>query len=121
MSTKYRLRAIHLQMVFWVKNSSHTAEDKCNKLTLRFSLDTLVAAKAHGYKLPNDIDDDLLRDLEDVVVKEWFYGNMVSEEVRRLSIGRLMGVIRDRMIYREEGTKEDDAEIKLAVYSGHDT
>ncbi|KAI8967087.1 histidine phosphatase superfamily [Mycotypha africana] len=85
-------------------------------------LDTLIAAKAHGFKIPADIDDEeLLRDLEDTVVKEWFYGNMVSEEVRRLSLGRLMGVIRDRMIYRATQSKEDDENLKLAVYSGHDT
>lgn len=46
---------------------------------------------------------------------------MTSEEVRRLSIGRLMGVIRDRMAHREQGIKDDDEKIKLAIYSGHDT
>lgn len=84
-------------------------------------LDTLVAAKAHGFKLPNDIDDGVLSDLEEIVVHEWFYGAMKSEEVRKLGLGRLMGVITDRMIHREGKTKEDDEKLKLAIYSGHDT
>lgn len=46
---------------------------------------------------------------------------MKSEEVRRLGLGRLMGVIRDRMIRREQGSKDDDEKLKLAIYSGHDT
>lgn len=45
---------------------------------------------------------------------------MKSEEVRRLGLGRLMGVIRDRMIRREQGSN-DDEKLKLAIYSGHDT
>lgn len=84
-------------------------------------IDTLVAAKAHGFKLPSDIDDGILRDLEEVVVKEWFYGHMASAEVRRLGLGRLMGVIRDRMNLREKGGADDDEKLKLAIYSGHDT
>jgi acid phosphatase len=84
-------------------------------------LDTLIAAKAHGFKIPSDIDESIFHDLEDIVVKEWFYGAMVSEEVRRLSLGRLMGVIRDRMLYREQGSSQDDEKLKLAIYSGHDT
>ncbi|KAG1060286.1 hypothetical protein G6F42_028021 [Rhizopus arrhizus] len=84
-------------------------------------IDTLVAAKTHGFKLPSDIDDGILRDLEEVVVKEWFYGHMASAEVRRLGLGRLMGVIRDRMSLREKGGADDDEKLKLAIYSGHDT
>jgi acid phosphatase len=84
-------------------------------------LDTLIAAKVHGFELPNDINDEVLDDLESVVVKEWFYGHIQSEKVRRLGLGRLMGVIRDRMIWREQGSKEDDKHLKLAIYSGHDT
>lgn len=81
----------------------------------------MVSAKVHGFQLPKDINDQVLLDLESAVVKEWFYGHMQSKEVRRLGLGRLMGVIRDRMIWREQGTKEDDKQLKLAIYSGHDT
>lgn len=82
----------------------------------------MVAAKAHGFKLPNDIDDGVLSDLEEIVVNEWFYGAMKSEEVRKLGLGRLMGVVTDRMIRREGKSKEEDDErLKLAIYSGHDT
>ncbi|GAA5807255.1 hypothetical protein MFLAVUS_000611 [Mucor flavus] len=81
-------------------------------------LDTLVAAKVHGFELPKDIDQSVLDDLEDIVVKEWFYGTIHSNEVRKLGLGRLMGVIRDRMILKEQ---EKDDKLKLAIYSGHDT
>jgi acid phosphatase len=43
---------------------------------------------------------------------------MESKQVQRLGLGRLMGVIRDRMIHKEQGTENDT---KLAIYSGHDT
>jgi acid phosphatase len=59
-------------------------------------------------------------DLEDATVKEWFYGYVKSQEVRRLGVGGLMGVIRDRMVSRAQHT-EKDGDLKLAVYSGHDT
>lgn len=71
--------------------------------------------------MPNDINDQLLLDLESAVVKEWFYGHIQSKQVRRLGLGRLMGVIRDRMIWKEQGTEQDDKQLKLAIYSGHDT
>ncbi|ORY98625.1 histidine phosphatase superfamily [Syncephalastrum racemosum] len=86
-------------------------------------LDTLASAKAHGFDLPSDIDEETLRDLEDVVVKEWFYGTQSSQEVRRLGLGAIMGDIRDRMVQRADGSDKntDDHEHKLAIYSGHDT
>ena len=131
----YRLRLLSKE---FNKTVSSMMQDKFKSLTKRLSnyvdnvslvshpsangiLDTLVAAKAHGFKLPSDIDEDILRDLEDIVVKEWFYGHMASAEVRRLGLGRLMGVIRDRMSLREKGGIEDDEKLKLAIYSGHDT
>ncbi|KAI8388547.1 histidine phosphatase superfamily [Radiomyces spectabilis] len=86
-------------------------------------LDTLISAKTHGYELPKEIDDQLLRDLEDLVVNEWFYGAMQSNEVRRLGLGRLAGEIKDRMVRRANGTDKQIGEdnYKLAIYSGHDT
>ncbi|KAI8149180.1 histidine phosphatase superfamily [Fennellomyces sp. T-0311] len=81
-------------------------------------LDTLVAARAHGFDLPEDIDDQVLRDLEDVVVLEWFHGAMHNDEYRRLGMGRLVGEIRDRIEDKVSG--KDDTR-KLHVYSGHDT
>jgi acid phosphatase len=80
----------------------------------------LVAAKAHGFQFPDDIDDQVIMDLEDATVKEWFYAYVKSQEVRRLGVGGLMGVIRDRMVSRAQHTEKDD-DLKLAVYSGHDT
>ncbi|EPB86498.1 hypothetical protein HMPREF1544_06665 [Mucor circinelloides 1006PhL] len=131
----YRLRSLSKE---FNKTVSSMMQDKFKSLTKRLSnyvdnvslvshpsangiLDTLVAAKTHGFKLPSDIDDGILRDLEEVVVKEWFYGHMASAEVRRLGLGRLMGVIRDRMSLREKGGADDDEKLKLAIYSGHDT
>lgn len=131
----YRLRMLSKQ---FNKTVSDMFQDKFKSLSKRLEkyvddvslqshpsangiLDTLVAAKAHGFKLPNDIDDGVLSDLEEIVVHEWFYGAMKSEEVRKLGLGRLMGVITDRMIHREGKTKEDDEKLKLAIYSGHDT
>ncbi|KAI8644322.1 histidine phosphatase superfamily [Parasitella parasitica] len=131
----YRLRLLSKE---FNKTVSLMMQDKFKSLSKRLSnyvsdvsldshpsangvLDTLVAAKAHGLKLPSDIDDGVLRDLEDVVVKEWFYGHTASAEVRRLGLGRLMGVIRDRMSLREKGGADDDEKLKLAIYSGHDT
>ncbi|KAF7731246.1 hypothetical protein EC973_000662 [Apophysomyces ossiformis] len=86
-------------------------------------MDTLISAKVHGFSLPEDIDDTLMRDLEDVVVKEWFYGAIASQEVRRLGLGRLAGDIQDRMVRRADGSDKKIGEdgYKLAVYSGHDT
>lgn len=86
--------------------------------THTFRKDTLVAAKAHGFKIPSDITDEVFEDLEEIVVKEWFYGSMKSEQIRRLGLGRLMGVIRDRMTLKEQ---EKNNNLKLAIYSGHDT
>ncbi|KAI9030950.1 histidine phosphatase superfamily [Phycomyces nitens] len=86
-------------------------------------LDTLVSARTHGFSLPADISDDTLERLERVVVKEWFYGAMVSPVALRLGMGSLMGDIRDRMVNR--ATKKDkdtpEADRQLAIYSGHDT
>ncbi|KAI9478618.1 MAG: histidine phosphatase superfamily [Benjaminiella poitrasii] len=130
----YRLRMLAKE---FNRSVSNMCQDKFEALSKRFKnyvehisldshpsangvLDTLIAAKVHGYKLPKDIDDEkLLRELEEVVVKEWFHGNMVSEEVRRLSLGRLMGEIRDRMINKIDNAQEE--KLKLAIYSGHDT
>ena len=58
-----------------------------------------------------------MRDLEDVVVLEWFHGAMKSHEYRRLGMGRLVGDIRDRMVEKAAGTNDR----KLHIYSGHDT
>jgi len=83
----------------------------------------LVSAKAHGFRLPPDIDDELLEDLADVVTHEWFAGAMQSKEISRLSLGRLMGDIRDRMVRKVNGTDKQVGEenLKMAIYSGHDT
>ncbi|SAL96061.1 hypothetical protein [Absidia glauca] len=85
--------------------------------------DTVVAAKVHGFDLPKEFDDQVIRDLEQIVVHEWFYGHMVSNQVRRLGLGRLMGEIRDRMVRRADGTDHTvgEQDLKLAIYSGHDT
>ncbi|ORX55726.1 phosphoglycerate mutase-like protein [Hesseltinella vesiculosa] len=85
--------------------------------------DSVVAAKAHGYEFPPEFDDPLMRDLERVVVDESFYGHMASNEVRRLGLGRLMGDIRDRMVFRANGSDKnsEEADFKLSVYSGHDS
>ncbi|CAO3620405.1 unnamed protein product [Cunninghamella echinulata] len=85
--------------------------------------DTIVAAKVHGFHLPEEFDDKLIQDLEQIVMHEWFYGHMVSSEFRRLGLGRLMGDIRDRMVRRVDGTDKhiNEQDYKLAVYSGHDT
>jgi acid phosphatase len=85
--------------------------------------DTLVAAKAHGFQLPPDIDDELLEDLAEVVTHEWFAGAMQNEEISRLSLGRLMGDIRDRMVRKVNGTDKlvGEQDLKMAIYSGHDT
>lgn len=73
--------------------------------------------------MPPDIDDDLLSDLADVVTHEWFAGAMHNEEIRKLSLGRLMGDIRDRMFRNVHGTDKKVGEegLKMAIYSGHDT
>lgn len=73
--------------------------------------------------MPSEVDEQLLKDLEEVVVMEWFYGNMISQEMRRLSMGRLMGDIRDRMVARANGSdrKTGAGDRKLYLYSGHDT
>ena len=77
----------------------------------------MVAARAHGFDLPDDIDNQAIRDLEDVVVLEWFHGAMTNDEYRRLGMGRLVGEIRDRLVEKAQGSSGH----KLHVYSGHDT
>ncbi|KAI9255977.1 histidine phosphatase superfamily, partial [Sporodiniella umbellata] len=85
-------------------------------------LDTLISAKTHGFEMPEDIGDEVFDRLEKLVVKEWFHGAANSTEVTRLSSGRLMGDIRDRMVRRKDGQDEEGEEkMKMAVYSGHDT
>lgn len=82
----------------------------------------MVAAKTHGFELPSDVDQDTLDRLEKIVVKEWFHGAMVSREMSRLGLGRLMGEITDRMVQKQEGKNvKGEEKLKLAVYSGHDT
>lgn len=86
-------------------------------------IDTLASAKAHGFKLPEDLDDELLREMEEVVMLEWFQGAMKNQEIRRLTLGSLLGDIRDRMVARADGSDKKTGEDarKLYIYSGHDT
>ncbi|KAJ8657497.1 hypothetical protein O0I10_006799 [Lichtheimia ornata] len=86
-------------------------------------LDTLASAKAHGFKLPEDLDEELLREMEEVVMLEWFQGAMKNQEIRRLTLGSLLGDIRDRMVARADGSDKKTGEDarKLYIYSGHDT
>ncbi|KAI9322615.1 histidine phosphatase superfamily [Dichotomocladium elegans] len=81
-------------------------------------LDTLAAAKAHGFDLPEEVNDQVMNDLENIVVLEYFHAAIHSQEARRLGVGRLLGEIRDRMQARVDGS---DKSSKLFVYSGHDT
>ncbi|KAI8985872.1 histidine phosphatase superfamily [Pilobolus umbonatus] len=114
---KDELKSISERLKPYVKEVSLDSHPSANGI-----LDTVISAKVHGLKVPSDIDNKLLEDLERVVVNEWFYGSMISSEVRRLGMGRLMGVIRDRMVHRAEGTEnEENGKLKLALYSGHDT
>ncbi|KAG0168619.1 hypothetical protein DFQ28_005104 [Apophysomyces sp. BC1034] len=112
------LRSISERLKNYVNEVSLDSHPSANGI-----LDTLVSAQVHGFSIPDDIDDKLLRDVEDVVVKEWFYGAIQSQEVRRLGLGRLAGDIQDRMVRRANGSDKEigEDEYKLAVYSGHDT
>ncbi|CAO3686612.1 unnamed protein product [Rhizopus stolonifer] len=132
----YRLRTLAKE---FTKTVSEITKDHCTVLTDKLKnyvqdvslyshpsangiFDTLVAAKTHGFELPADVDQDILDRLEKTVVKEWFHGAMVSREVSRLGLGRLMGEIRDRMVQKQEGKNvKGEEKLKLAVYSGHDT
>ncbi|CAM0142796.1 hypothetical protein VKS41_002640 [Umbelopsis sp. WA50703] len=115
---KPKLEKISERMRTYVPEVSLDSHPSANGI-----LDTLVSAKAHGFKLPPDIDDDLLSDLADVVTHEWFAGAMHNEEIRKLSLGRLMGDIRDRMVRKVNGTDKlvGEENLKMAIYSGHDT
>ncbi|CAO3687545.1 unnamed protein product [Rhizopus microsporus] len=115
--TKDQCKSLAQKLKNYVQDVSLYSHPSANGI-----LDTLVSAKVHKFHLPSDIDDDTLFELEKVVVKEWFYGATVSNEVRRLALGRLMGEIQDRMVRKQEGKDAKDEErLKLAVYSGHDT
>ncbi|CAO3662946.1 unnamed protein product [Umbelopsis ramanniana] len=115
---KPKLEKISKKMRTYVPEVSLDSHPSANGI-----LDTLVAAKAHGFHLPPDIDDEVLEDLADVVTHEWFAGAMQSKEISKLSLGRLMGDIRDRMVRKVNGTDKQVGEenLKMAIYSGHDT
>lgn len=90
------------------------------------SLDTIFAAQAHSIPIPPAFDPPLIADLEHVVVREWFAGYMQSEEMRRLGLGRLAGEIKDRAVRRAEGKRDEEKkrgeeDLKMVIYTGHDT
>ncbi|KAI7862245.1 histidine phosphatase superfamily [Spinellus fusiger] len=115
---KEELKGIATRLKPYVEDVSLTSHPSVNGI-----LDTLVAAKVHGFSLPEVVDDELLYAMEKVVVKEWFYGAMESPVMRRLGMGRLLGELRDAMVNRATGQDKGTAEAdrRLAVYSGHDT
>lgn len=119
------MTVIHQQTAFWVRSCGNQGSKniKLGWSNEKTHTDTLVAAKAHGFKLPDDIDDQLLDDLAEIVAHEWFAGAMQSEEIRKLSLGRLMGDIRDRMVRKVNGSDKQvgEQDLKMAIYSGHDT
>ncbi|KIM33840.1 hypothetical protein M408DRAFT_325425 [Serendipita vermifera MAFF 305830] len=82
-------------------------------------LDTIRAAKAHGFRVPHAFNDPEVMDLiEYAVVTEWF-GGYKSLEYRRLAMGPLLDDLQSKMQKRvDEGERESP---NLLVYSTHDT
>ncbi|GAA6006019.1 uncharacterized protein JCM10292_005648 [Rhodotorula paludigena] len=84
-------------------------------------LDTVLAAKAHGFKMSPELDDPkTLRTLEDAVVHEWFDGYM-NLEFRKLAMGRLLSSVRQTLEAKIADPREEREKTRLHVYSCHDT
>lgn len=84
-------------------------------------LDTLWVARAHGLPLPKDLQDQsLFETLEAGVCHEWFDA-YESREFARLSMGRLLGDLREKMELKVKDPAEEKEKLRLAVYSCHDT
>lgn len=82
-------------------------------------LDTAYCCRAHGIKLPSELDDpNVLRKLESVVVHEWFDG-YANPEFRKLAMGRLLGALRQTLDAKMRRPATEPT--KLAVYACHDT
>ena len=91
-------------------------------------MDTVNATLAHGdlVRLPPVFYEQKVMDtLEKINTDEWFQGYAQSEEYRRLGVGNLLANFRDRMVACVNGWGvvggSDGAELKLALYAGHDT
>ncbi|BGP54618.1 hypothetical protein JCM8202_004988 [Rhodotorula sphaerocarpa] len=84
-------------------------------------LDTAYCCRAHGIKLPKELDDpNVLRKLEDAVVHEWFDG-YANPEFRKLAMGRLLGSLRQSLYAKMRDPTEAVEKTRLAVYACHDT
>ncbi len=88
-------------------------------------LDTVKAAQAHGFPIPDKLSDPrLLGAVEKAIVSEWFSGYSSPDperklEFRRLAMGRLLNDLGSRMSSRAVNGEKDP--LKFAVYATHDT
>lgn len=88
-------------------------------------IDTVTAAQAHGFKVPEKLADPrMLHKFEEAIVSEWFSGYSSPDpeqrlEFRRLAMGRLVNDLASRMSSRAD--KGDKDPLKFAIYATHDT
>lgn len=84
-------------------------------------LDTLWVARAHGMPLPRELEgQDMFDTLERAVVHEWFDAYK-DREFGQLSMGRLLGDLREKMEDKVKDPREAKEKLRLSVYSCHDT
>ncbi|KAG9306969.1 hypothetical protein G9A89_000883 [Geosiphon pyriformis] len=89
-----------------------------------------IFAQYHNIPIPAEFTPEVIRDLEQVTVGEWFDGwdtffqktkNSYKQnaEMRRLGIGRLLAEFRDQILAKVNRSPEAK-DHKLSIYSGHD-
>ncbi|BGP02495.1 hypothetical protein RTG_02538 [Rhodotorula toruloides ATCC 204091] len=84
-------------------------------------LDTVLVCRAHGIKLPKELEDPkTLRLLEGAICHEWFDGYK-NIEFRKLAMGRLLSSLRQTLEAKANDPLEKVEKTRLAVYSCHDT
>ncbi|KAL0566125.1 hypothetical protein V5O48_015895 [Marasmius crinis-equi] len=97
-------------------------------------MDTIRAASAHGIKIPPEFEDKSVVDtIERAVITEWFSGaylisavafillilHRMTEEVRRLGMGRMLDDLSRKMQHKVDHGDKDP--LKILLHSTHDT
>lgn len=88
-------------------------------------LDTIRAASAHGYAVPEIFTrPEVVETLERAVCSEWFYGYTAPDAddratYRRLAMGPLLSDLSRRLSQKARNPERDP--LQMAIYSTHDT
>lgn len=86
-------------------------------------MDTVNATLVHGSAtaLPKEFyEEDVRKNMDMIVVDEWFGGYPLSSEYRRLGVGPLLGEVLDRMLATTDAP-EKAGRLKIGLMGSHDT